>query len=586
MTPVRLRFSRVFGDFWWRRREGWYGRFVESAAYPVAMALVASAGLALILVVLGFAVLDRTASAAAWSVIAIALYLLGISFLTSFGASVTQVVRHGVPPERLLGRCRELLAQRGFTVLGESPNEIRAARGESAGAESTWGGFPLEVRFVASAVDGGSALSVRCTGESGRHRFVRSLVSRTAQAAATLDPASWQAIDKTLVKRPGALFEGGLGTVVLAAMIGCAVLSTVLLIGASYLLANYVLNVTQAKTVADDIRQMPLQLTAGIDAALRAETERLAGRIGKSGIPASTALDTVRTLAPFSVPGEFLAAVADSKGRVLSAPGAGAQWTQDSLNAARRFGLARLGNAVARELPPPHARDLEALLGLKAGQLLIGASLSHADLARFAPARMHSDPLEITFFDSTRSFLRYAWYPGKSVQVDAGSSALPADVLAGVARRTDDWTAVLRDVLFGGDVGGIAVRSEVRDRTPYRVHYSVARKDGGTDAWDGVSIARPYEPVLETREWILPLAIALGLIVFMPLLIATVMLASAISDRITRPALQLRQALRSLGEGDYSVRLQPARADELGGMQAELSRTAEELAKRDPDRPR
>jgi methyl-accepting chemotaxis protein len=110
------------------------------------------------------------------------------------------------------------------------------------------------------------------------------------------------------------------------------------------------------------------------------------------------------------------------------------------------------------------------------------------------------------------------------------------------------------------------------------------RKHGAQNAWDGVSIARPDEPLLATHEWILPLAVALGLIAFVPLLIATVVLASAISDRISRPALQLRGALRSLGEGDYTVRLKPARADELGDMQAELSKTAEQLERRNAER--
>ncbi len=104
------------------------------------------------------------------------------------------------------------------------------------------------------------------------------------------------------------------------------------------------------------------------------------------------------------------------------------------------------------------------------------------------------------------------------------------------------------------------------------------------EAWYGVSIARAYEPRLETREWLLPLAIALGLIAFVPLLIATVLFAGAISDRIARPALQLRSALRSLGEGDYSVRFRRTRSDEFGEMQAELSRIAEQLERRSKSR--
>jgi HAMP domain-containing protein len=290
----------------------------------------------------------------------------------------------------------------------------------------------------------------------------------------------------------------------------------------------------------------------------------------------------VRSLAPFSVPGEFVAGVAEPQGKVTLFHPASVEWTQGGLSGGRRYGLARLGNAVVRELPQPQARELEAELGLKPGQLIFGAALTLADLARFAPGRMGSDSLEITFFDSSRPFLRYVWRPGKGVQIDAGSHVLPADVLAGAARRLEaDWTVVFRDVLFGGDIGGVAIRKEMRDGAPHLVSYSVTKKEGDKDAWDGVSVARSYEPSFETREWILPLAVALGLMALLPVLIVTVALASFISNRISRPALQVRDALRAIGEGDYSVRLQPARGDEMGQMQAQLNKTAEELEKRE-----
>jgi HAMP domain-containing protein len=289
----------------------------------------------------------------------------------------------------------------------------------------------------------------------------------------------------------------------------------------------------------------------------------------------------MRGLAPFSVPGEFLAGVAEPQGKVALFSPASLQWTQDSLFGARRYGLARLGDRIVRELPQPQARDLEAQLALKPGQLIIGASMTHADLARLAPERIDSGSLEITFFESSRPFLRYAWRSGKGVRVDGGSGALPADVLANAARKLDsDWTAIFRDVLIGGDVGGTAIRKESRNGAPHRVYYRVTRKDGGKDGWDGVSVARSYEPTFETREWILPLAVALALIALLPVLIATFMLASLISSRISRPALQVRDALRSIGEGDYSVRLTPTRGDEIGQVQAQLNRTAEELEKR------
>ncbi|MGH8673571.1 MAG: HAMP domain-containing protein [Burkholderiales bacterium] len=349
-----------------------------------------------------------------------------------------------------------------------------------------------------------------------------------------------------------------------------------------FTLVEVMLNITQASAAADETRRMQVQLTSSIDAALRAEAERLAGKLEKAGAQGVAPADAVRSLAPFSVPGEFVAGMADPRGKLAMFHPASAAWTQDALTGARRHGLARVGNMVVRELPQPQARDLETQLGLKPGQLIIGASLTHADLARLAPERMGAGSLEVTFYDSSRPFLRYAWRPGKSVEVDTGSSALPADVLANAARRLEaDWTVVFRDVLLGGDVGGIAIRKEIRDGAPHRVSYSVAKKDGSKDAWDGVSVARSYEPTFETREWILPLAIALALISLLPVLIVTVVLASVISSRISRPALQVRDALRSIGEGDYSIRVQPARGDEIGQMQAQLNKTAEELERRE-----
>jgi hypothetical protein len=580
MALTRLKPFRLLGEFWWNRRNGWYGRLVESPVYPFAMELVVGGGLACVLVVLGYAAFDRSAGALVASVIAVALYGLALVFLMSFGVSVMQSARHTGSPAEVLARCRKLLEQHDFVFRNETADSIEAARGASAGAESKWRGCPLEVEVKASPVGDGTEVSVRCTGESGRHRFVRKLIFKTAEAAAHLDQSALDALDKTLVRRPGALFQGGLGTTVLTAMLVCALLSSAALVGASYRLASYVLEISQAGAATDEMRRLQVQLTTGIDAALHAEAGRLAIKLDKEGNKGAAPAEAMRSLAPFSAPGQLLAGVAEPQGKVAILSASGVPWTQETLKGARIYGLARLGDTVVRELPQPQARDLEARLGLKPGQLIIGSSLTHADLARFAPERIDSGRLEITFFDSSRPFLRYAWQPGKGVRVDGGSGALPADVLASAERRLDsDWTMIFWDVLIGGDVGGTAIRRETREGEPHQVYYRVTRKDGRAGGWDGVSVARNYEPAFETREWILPLAVALALIALLPVLIATFVLASLISNRISRPALQVRDALRSIGEGDYSVRLTPARGDEIAQVQAQLNRTAEALEK-------
>lgn len=586
MALMRLKLSRILGEFWWSRRDGWYGRFVESRAYPLAIDLFVAIGFACVLAVLGYAAFERSAGALIGSVAVVVLYLLTIAFLTSFGSSVTHSARHEGAPAGVLARCGKLLERHDFVCSGEGADAILATRGAGAGAESKWRSCPLQLEATVRPDGSATLLSVRCTGESAAHRFVRQLILKTAEGAANLDRPALKSLDKTLVRRPGALFQGGLGTAVLGAMVFCAVLGTLAVVGVSYRLAAYVLETSQANAATDEMRRLQVQLTSRIDAPLHAEAERLAGKLEKSSAKGTAPAEALRGLAPFAVPGELLAGVAEPQGKIaLFSPGS-VQWGKEGLRGARTYGLARFGDRVVRELPQPHARELEAQLALKPGQLVIGASLTHADLARLAPERIDSGSVEVTFFDSSRPFLRYAWRPGKAVQVDAGSGRIPADVLAGAARRIDsDWTMVFRDVLVGGDVGGTAIRNEMRDGAPHRVYYRVTRKDGGTDAWDGVSVARSAEATLETREWLLPLAVALALIALLPVLIVTVTLASVISNRISRPALQIRDALRSIGEGDYSVRLAPARRDEIGQVQAQLNKTAEALEQRGQNPP-
>ena len=581
MALARLKLSRILGGFWWDRRDGWYGRFVESGAYPIAVNLFVALGFAGVLVVLGYAAFARSPGALFAAVAAIVCYLVVITFLTSFGSSVAQNARHAGAPSEVLARCRKLLERHDFVIGAETANAIEATRGAGAGSESKWRSCPLELRASVTADGSETLLSVRCTGESGRHRFVRRLIQKTAEAAANLDRASLKALDKTLVRRPGALFQGGLGTAVLTAMLGCAVLSTIALVAVSYRLSVYVLAMSQSTAADDDVRRLQLQITSRIDAVLHAEAERLAGKLEKAGAKGTAPAEAMRSLAPFSIPGELLAGVAEPLGKVALFSPASAQGAPESLRGARTYGLARLGDRVVRELPQPQGRGLETQLALKPGQLILGASLTHADLARLAPERIDSGSIEITYFESGRPFLRYAWQPGKGVRVDGGAGALPADVLANAERRLEaDWTAIFRDLLVGGDVGSTAIRSEMRDGARHRVYYRVNRKDGASGAWDGVSVARSYEPTFETREWILPLSIALSLIALLPILIATIMLASVISNRISRPALQIRDALRSIGEGDYSVRLAPTRHDEIGQVQAQLNKTAEQLEQR------
>jgi prepilin-type N-terminal cleavage/methylation domain-containing protein len=277
MTLVRLKLCRLLGGFWWSRRDGWYGRFVESGAYPVTLDLFVAAGFACVLAVLGYAAFARTAGTLTGAVVTVMVYLLAIAFLTSFGASVTQSRRHEGVPAEVLARCRKLLEQHDFVLGGSSADGIVATRGAGAGAESNWRSCPLQLEATVSPDGNATLLSVRCTGESATHRFVRQLILKTAEAAANLDHPALKSLDKTLVRRPGALFQGGLGTAVLGAMVVCAVLGTLAVVGVSYRLAAYVLEMSQANAAKDEMRRLQVQLTSRIDAALHVEAGQAGG---------------------------------------------------------------------------------------------------------------------------------------------------------------------------------------------------------------------------------------------------------------------------------------------------------------------
>jgi hypothetical protein len=121
---------------------------------------------------------------------------------------------------------------------------------------------------------------------------------------------------------------------------------------------------------------------------------------------------------------------------------------------------------------------------------------------------------------------------------------------------------VFRDVLV--EAMSAQPRSAMRcaDGAPHRVYYRVTGRKAERRV-DGVSVARS-ESTLETREWLLPLAVALPLIALLPAPDRDRMLASVISNRISRRHCKFGTRCARSSEGDYSVRLAPARATRFG----------------------
>jgi len=590
MTSVRVRLSGAFGRFWLRRQDGWYGRFVESRAYAPTILFVALSGFALVLVILSLAVIAYSAAWLVWSLVAVAAYLLLLMFLTSFGVTAAHSAKHAETPAELHARCRRLLLQHDFEIRHETPGSLLAARGIEAGAESEWRNFPLEITATVDPSEGGATLSVRCTGESAAHRFVRRLILKTCEATANLDDKALQALDKALVMRRGGLFQGGLASHVFAALLICTVLSAVLVAGVSYGLATFVLDATVASAATEDARRLQFQLASEIDRPLRSDVGRLARALEKTAPRSVAPREVLRDLESSSVPGELVVAVMQPAGGIalIHPSGSGplaARLTPQVVKEMPHRLLYRVGDRILHALPHTSTRDLETRLGLKAGELVIGMALSHDDLARLAPRSIAIGPMEITFFDTGRPILRYTWRPGKEPKVDGGSGILPRDVIASAAKsKEDDWTAIFKNVLFGGSFEGTTVRIETRDHVPYRVVYSVSQRGSAATGWDGISIVREYDQKFETRDWIPSLAISLALLAMLPVLILAIALAKLVSDRVSRPVLQIRDALRSIAEGEYAVRVDTSRSDEIGKLQKLVKRTAKALRKRESGR--
>src|SRR6185503_7197483 len=135
MALARLQLSRLLGEFWWTRRKGWYGRFVESGVYPIAVEFLGAGGFALVLLMLGYAAFNRSAESVAATVLGVAVYLLLLALVTSFGASATQTAQHEGSPGEVLARCRKLLENHDFEFQAGTADALEAVRGGGAGAE-------------------------------------------------------------------------------------------------------------------------------------------------------------------------------------------------------------------------------------------------------------------------------------------------------------------------------------------------------------------------------------------------------------------------------------------------------------------
>jgi class 3 adenylate cyclase len=596
MASTGLKIYRTVSMIWTGSGRGWLARFARSSAFAPAMLVILLVGTIGVVVQAGSLPSDpHPAALAAFQLVLVGFIVCWLLLFFSRGATATSRARHAEPADRLIIRCREILERRGFSVQVGAAATLEAIRGRfgntrpSHGAEVEWRQFPLYV--IASVVpDQPTTLEVACTGVGGIFQGARELTADTCDAIARLDDQAFDRLDGSLGGRQGGWLLGGLATTIFNVVLIASLLTAAIVAGVSYKVGGWALEVAEADGLRGSLGQLTLQLVSDMDQPLRTEVDRLSALLAKSDPEGKPPLASLRGLDASAVPGELVAGIRMKNDSVaLALPGEASPLRAQLPDIFKEMRVApralyRAGDKVFRRLAHPYTRDLAVRLGVKPdhGELIIGTALTHGELARLAP-RVGFNGLEMTFFESGRSFLRYAWPPefGKAPMVDGGSATLPADVISALAQDREAFWTAFRQILFGGAMQGMVIRKEIRNESEHLVIYSGSERGGAGTGWSGVAVAQKYDPVFDPRKEILSLAVVVALVVILPILFITMIVALPVAARITRPVLRVRDTLRSIAEGDYSSRVDVTHTDEIGQLQKLLNHTAEELKKRE-----
>lgn len=183
-------------------------------------------------------------------------------------------------------------------------------------------------------------------------------------------------------------------------------------------------------------------------------------------------------------------------------------------------------------------------------------------------------PMEYTVWRGGRAESRMAWDRAGLPVPSTGEVALPDEV---VARRTAAPALFAwRDLL----VPGARAREfgQLRRAGGRLELYDVRAGPGGS--LDGASLAVSASG-WEAWEGAAAQAFAGLIVLLIGLLAAFAVLGTWLSQRLARPLLGVRDALRTITEGDFSVRIATERRDEVGQLERAVNKAAEELHRRE-----
>jgi class 3 adenylate cyclase len=492
-----------------------------------------------------------------------------------------------------LAKCARLLEEQGFTVRKLRESSIYAKRGSlfiHSVAEQEWREFKMRVMVTATGTGSSSTLDVLSVCLIG----VRLWFVPGCRAIAELDEPELTRLSRTIPARQRGLSLSGLGNKISGTLAIFSIISVAVTLWLAAIASKNSFEYVVGNVMQERLFNRLEHVLDTLDLPARHDIYRqLKARGTDSGLSVVELLSTIepgtaegRLVIALKQPDDTVTLVLPRQGtalepiaRAIFLEGIGDSSTRIKSQTGPLERVEKAGDRIFVRFSSSYHGELASQLGLKGGgQLAVGLLLSYPELASLAPSFIFEKGTELTYYRYGNPILHYAWSAG-SVVVDQGAGALPSEVIMQTMDFETDKNNYFVN-LFWRRKSANTFRVEMHDGNEYMVKYFGSFNQG---SWSGWSFAVHRYDMLWLATYYYPgLVVAYtGVAAMLALLFLVFICSPIIAARISRPVLAVRDALRSISEGDYSVRLKEERKDEIGQLQQMVNHTAEELHKRE-----